>query len=143
MSSINRVFLIGNLGRDPEVRYSPKGTAVCNFTLATNESWTAKATGEKHERTEWHRIVCWGKDGEHCGEYLRKGSKVHIEGRIQSREYDDRDGKKRTTTEIVAERVTFLDSRAARGRDDREAEEGTEQDEARRDKEMRDEDLPF
>lgn len=111
MAGINKVILIGNLGRDPEVRYTPDGTAVANFTIATSEAWKDKDTGEKRERTEWHRIVAWRRLGEICGEYLSKGSKVYIEGKLQTREWQDKDGAKRYTTEIVATEVQFLDSR--------------------------------
>lgn len=107
MASINKVFLIGNLGKDPEVRYTPSGQAVANFSLATTDVWNDKS-GERQERTEWHRIVVWGKQAEHCGEYLRKGRSVHIEGKLQTREWDDKSGQKRYTTEIVANAVTFL-----------------------------------
>jgi single-strand DNA-binding protein len=105
--SLNSVNLIGHLGKDPEVRYTGGGQAVANFSLATSDTWKDK-NGEKQERTEWHRIVVWGKQAEHCGEYLRKGRLVHIEGRLQTREWDDKDGQKRHTTEIIANRVTFL-----------------------------------
>ena len=109
MASINKAILIGNLGSDPEVRYTPSGSSVANFTLATNEQWTDK-NGEKQERTEWHRIVAWGRLGEICGEYLRKGSPIYIEGRIQTRSWEDRDGNKRYTTEIVAQSMQMLGS---------------------------------
>jgi single-strand DNA-binding protein len=104
---INKAILIGNLGRDPELRYTQNGQAVANFTLATNESWTDKS-GEKVERTEWHRIVAWGKVGELCAQYLSKGRTVYVEGRIQTREWEDKDGNKRSTTEINAQNVQFL-----------------------------------
>lgn len=107
MASVNKVILVGNLGRDPEVRYTPGGTPVANFTLATNERWTDPA-GEKKERTEWHRIVVWGKQAEIAGEYLRKGRQVYVEGSIQTREWTDRDGNKRTTMEIRAHRIQLL-----------------------------------
>jgi single-strand DNA-binding protein len=107
MASVNKVILVGNLGRDPELRYTPGGTPVANFTLATNERWT-DPTGEKKERTEWHRIVVWGKQAEIAGEYLRKGRQVYVEGSIQTREWTDRDGNKRTTTEIRAQRIQLL-----------------------------------
>lgn len=109
MSGVNVVFLIGNLGRDPEVRFVGE-QAVCNFTVATNEGWTDKA-GVKQERTEWHRIVVWGKAAENCGQYLAKGRQVHIQGRIQTREWTDKEGQKRYTTEVIANPiggVTFL-----------------------------------
>ena len=112
MASVNKAILVGNLGADPEIRYTPSGTAVANFNLATHEQWTNK-DGEKGERTEWHRIVAWGRLGEICGEYLKKGSPVYIEGRIQTRSWEDRDGNKRYTTEIVANTVQFLGGRIA------------------------------
>jgi single-strand DNA-binding protein len=102
--SVNKVLLIGNLGRDPEVRYTPSGQAVANFTVATNEAWTDKA-GQKQERTEWHRVVVWGKAAENCGEYLSKGRQVFIEGRLQTREWTNKEGAKQYTTEIVANPV--------------------------------------
>jgi single-strand DNA-binding protein len=104
---INKAILIGNLGRDPELRYTQNGQAVANFTLATNESWTDKS-GERVERTEWHRVVAWGKVGELCAQYLSKGRTVYVEGRIQTREWEDKDGNKRSTTEINAQNVQFL-----------------------------------
>jgi len=107
MASVNRVILIGNLGRDPEVRYTQGGTAVANFTLATNEVWTDKG-GERQERTEWHRIVVWGKQAEIVREHLSKGKQVYVEGSIQTRQWDDREGNKRQTTEIKAMRVVML-----------------------------------
>ena len=107
MASLNRVMLIGNLGRDPEVRYTQNGSAVANFTLATNEVWTDKG-GERQERTEWHRIVVWGKQAEIVREHLTKGKQVYVEGSIQTRQWDDREGNKRTTTEIKAMRVVML-----------------------------------
>lgn len=107
MAGVNKVILIGNLGRDPELRYTQSGQAVGNFTLATTENWTDKS-GEKAERTEWHRIVTWGKLAEMCAQYLTKGRTVYIEGRLQTREWEDRDGHKRQTTEINAATVQFL-----------------------------------
>jgi len=106
-SGLNKVMLIGNLGKDPEVRYTPGGQAVANFTIATNESWTDKA-GAKQERTEWHRIVVWGKVAELCGEYLTKGRQVYVDGRLQTREWNNKEGVKQYTTEIVANQVLFL-----------------------------------
>lgn len=104
---INKVILIGNLGVDPEVRFTPSGQAVANFRIATNESWVDK-NQQKQERTEWHRIVVWGKLAELCGEYLKKGRQAYIEGRLQTREWTDKEGKKNYTTEIVAQTVQFL-----------------------------------
>jgi single-strand DNA-binding protein len=103
-SGVNKVILVGNLGKDPEVRYTPGGAAVANFTIATNENWTDKQ-GQKQERTEWHRIVVWGKTAELCGEYLSKGRQVYIEGRLQTREWNNKEGVKQYTTEVVANPV--------------------------------------
>jgi len=111
MAGINKVILIGRLGSDPEVRYTPSGVAVANFNIATSEEWKDKDSGEKKERTEWHRIVAWRRLGEICGEYLSKGKQVYIEGRLQTRDWEDRDGNKRYTTEIVATDVQFLGTR--------------------------------
>jgi single-strand DNA-binding protein len=107
MASVNKVILVGHLGADPEVRYTPSGRAVANFSLATTERFTNKE-GEKEERTEWHKIVAWARLGEICGEYLTKGSQVYIEGRLQTRNWEDRDGNKRYTTEIVAQAMQML-----------------------------------
>ncbi len=111
---INKAILIGNLGADPEVRYTQNGAAVANFRLATTEVWK-KQDGTKEDLTEWHRIVAFGRLGEICGEYLSKGSKVYIEGRIQTRDWEDRDGNKRYTTEIVAREMKMLSPRGAGG----------------------------
>ncbi len=107
---INKVILIGNVGADPELRYTPSGAGVTNFNIATNESWTDKS-GQRQENTEWHRIVVWGRLAEICNQYLRKGSKVYIEGRLQTRNWEGQDGQKRYTTEIVARDMQMLDSR--------------------------------
>ncbi len=109
MASVNKVILVGNVGRDPELRYTPGGTPVATFTLATNEAWTSK-TGEKQERTEWHRIVVWGKQAEIANEYVKKGRQLYVEGALQTRQWDDRNGQKRTTTEIKALRFQMLGS---------------------------------
>lgn len=111
MAGINKAILIGRLGSDPEVRYTPSGVAVANFSIATSEEWKDKDTGEKQERTEWHRIVAWRRLGEICGEYLSKGRQVYVEGRIQTRSWEDREGNKRYTTEIVATDIQFLGGR--------------------------------
>ncbi len=111
---VNKVILIGNLGADPEVRFTPGGQAVANFRVATNESWTDK-NQQKQERTEWHRIVVWGKLAELCGEYLKKGRQAYVEGRLQTREWTDKEGKKNYTTEVVANTVQFLGGGAGRG----------------------------
>ena len=108
MSGINKVILVGNLGGDPEVRFTKSGQAVASFSLATSEKWTDKETNEKHEETTWHRVVAWGKLGEICGEYLSKGKQVYIEGKIKHGEYEDNDGVTRQTTDIVANNMTML-----------------------------------
>jgi len=105
--SLNKVLLLGNLGRDPEVRYTASGRAVATFTIATSQRWKDQ-DGNDQERTEWHRVVAWGRLGEICGEYLSKGKQVFIEGRIQSRDWEDQDGVKRTTVEIVASDMIML-----------------------------------
>lgn len=112
---INKVILIGNLGKDPEVRFTPGGQAVANFNIATSESWNDKTTGQKVEKTEWHRIVVWGKLGELCGEYLKKGRQCYVEGRLQTREWTDKEGHKKYTTEVVANNVQFLGGAPGRG----------------------------
>ncbi|MGB9441543.1 MAG: single-stranded DNA-binding protein [Desulfobacterales bacterium] len=111
MAGINKVILIGNLGGDPEVRYTPSGVAVAQFNIATSEEWKDKDSGEKRERTEWHRIVAWRRLGEICGEYLSKGQQVYVEGRIQTNTWEDKEGNKRYTTEIIANTVQFLGKR--------------------------------
>ena len=112
---VNKVILVGNLGRDPEVRYSPNGQAVANVTLATSESWKDKTSGEKQERTEWHRVVFFGRLAEIAGEYLKKGAQIYIEGRLQTRKWQDKDGHDRYTTEIVANDMQMLGSRGGAG----------------------------
>ncbi|MEX0801873.1 MAG: single-stranded DNA-binding protein [Candidatus Binatia bacterium] len=105
--SVNKVILIGNLGKDPELRFTSTGSAVANFSIATSEQWNDR-DGNKQERTEWHNIVVWGKQGELCGQYLAKGRQIYVEGSIRTRSYDDKSGNKRYVTEIVAQRVRFL-----------------------------------
>ncbi|OOZ42425.1 single-stranded DNA-binding protein [Solemya elarraichensis gill symbiont] len=108
---VNKVILIGNLGKDPEVRYMPNGNAVANITVATSETWKDKNTGEQQEKTEWHRVVMFHRLGEIAGEYLKKGSKVYLEGKLQTRKWQDNNGQDRYTTEIVADQMQMLDSR--------------------------------
>ena len=108
---VNKVILIGNLGKDPEIRYTQSGTAVANFTIATTESWGGKDGQEKQEKTEWHNIVAWARLAEICNQYLSKGRQVYIEGRIQTRKWEDRDGNTRYTTEIVAQNMQMLGGR--------------------------------
>ena len=111
MSSLNKVLLIGRLGKDPEIRYTPDGAPVANFSLATGEFWTDK-NGTRQERTEWHNIVAWNKLADLSKRYLAKGRQVYVEGRIRTREWDDKDGNKRRTTEIIASQMVLLGSRA-------------------------------
>ena len=111
MAGVNKVFLIGRLGQDPEVKFTQSGTAVVNFSLATSETWKDKDSGEKNEKTEWHKVVAWRRLAEICGEYLHKGSQVYIEGKLQTRSWEDQDGNKRWTTEVVANQMTMLGSK--------------------------------
>lgn len=115
---VNKVILIGHLGRDPEVRYSASGQAIANITLATSESWKDKNTGEKQERTEWHRIVFFGRLAEIAGEYLKKGMQIYVGGRLQTRKWQDKEGNDRYTTEIVAGDMQMLGSRSGAGAPD-------------------------
>ncbi|MEM9255621.1 MAG: single-stranded DNA-binding protein [Pseudomonadota bacterium] len=112
---INKVILIGNLGNDPEVRYSQAGAAITNISVATSESWKDKQTGQPQERTEWHRVVFFNRLAEIAGEYLRKGSKVYLEGSLRTRKWQDKDGQDRYTTEVVASEMQMLDSRGQGG----------------------------
>ena len=115
MGSVNKVILVGNLGRDAEVRYTPGGAAVARFSIATTEVWNDKS-GQKQEKTEWHRVVLWGKSAESLAEYLTKGKQIYIEGRLQTRQWDDKDGNKRYTTEIRGDRVVLLGGGGGGGR---------------------------
>jgi len=108
---VNKVIIVGNLGNDPEVRYTQAGAAIANISVATSETWKDKQTGEQQERTEWHRIVGFNRLGEIMGEYLRKGSKVYVEGSLRTRKWQDKDGQDRYTTEIVASEMQMLDSK--------------------------------
>ena len=112
---INKVILIGNVGVDPEIRYLPNGNAVATISVATSESWKDKNTGEKQDRTEWHRVVCFNRLGEIAGEYVRKGSRVYIEGSLRTRKWQDQQGQDRYTTEIIASDMQMLDSRSGSG----------------------------
>ena len=108
MGSVNRVILVGNLGRDAELRYTPGGAPVATLNLATTEVWNDKASGQKQEKTEWHRIVLWGKSAESLSEYLTKGKQIYIEGRLETRQWNDKDGNKRYTTEIKGDKIVLL-----------------------------------
>jgi single-strand DNA-binding protein len=115
MASVNKVILVGNLGRDPEVRYSPDGGAIANFSVATTDTWKDKATGEKKENTEWHRIVFFGKTAEIVAQYLKKGSAVYVEGALRTRKWTDKEGQERYTTEVVGDRMQMLGGRSGMG----------------------------
>ena len=112
---INKVILVGHLGRDPEIRYASSGSAIANISLATSESWKDRNTGEKQERTEWHRVVFFGRLAEIAGEYLKKGAQVYIEGRLQTRKWQDKEGQDRYTTEVVANEMQMLGAKAGGG----------------------------
>ena len=117
MASVNKVIVVGNLGRDPETRYMPDGAAITNVSVATSFQWTDKASGEKKEETEWHRVVFRGKLAEVAGEYLKKGSQVYVEGRLRTRKWQDKDGQDRYSTEIMATEMKMLGSRAGEPRE--------------------------
>jgi len=136
MAGVNKAILLGRLGADPEIRYTSNGTAVANFRIATSERWN-NPNGEKEERTEWHRIVAFGKLGEICGEYLAKGKQVYIEGRIQTRTWEDRDKNQRTTTEIVATNMQMLGSAGGGKAPDKEEPSSYAEEPAK------DDDIPF
>ena len=115
MASVNKVIIVGNLGKDPETRFMPDGKAVCNFSVATTDKWTDKATNEKKEATEWHRVSSFGRLAEICGEYLKKGSQVYVEGKLRTRKWQDKEGQDRYTTEIIADAMQMLGSRSGMG----------------------------
>jgi single-strand DNA-binding protein len=111
MASVNKVILVGNLGRDPETRYSPNGGAICNVSIATTRQWKDKSSGERREETDWHRIVFFNRLAEIAGEYLKKGRSIYVEGRLQTRKWQDKDGKDQWTTEVVADQMQMLGGR--------------------------------
>ena len=115
MASVNKVIIIGNLGKDPEVRYAPSGSAICNVTIATSRQWKDKTSGEKQEETEWHRVVFYDRLAEIAGEYLKKGRPVYVEGRLKTRKWQDKDGVEKYTTEIIAEQMQLLGGREGMG----------------------------
>lgn len=118
MASVNKVIIVGNLGRDPEVRYTPSGSAVCNVSVASTRNWKNKDTGERQEETEWHRVVFYDRLAEIAGEYLKKGRSVYVEGRLKTRKWQDKDGKDQYTTEIIAQEMQMLGSREGGGMSD-------------------------
>jgi single-strand DNA-binding protein len=120
MASINKVILIGNLGRDPEVRYAPSGSAICNVSIATTRNWKNRDSGERQEETEWHRVVFYDKLAEIAGEYLKKGRSVYVEGRLKTRKWQDKEGKDNYTTEIIADQMQMLGGREGYGGGDSE-----------------------
>jgi len=122
MASVNKAIILGNLGRDPELRHTPAGKAVATLRIATNEVWTDQS-GERQERTEWHTVVVWGRQAENCNQYLKKGRSVYIEGRLSTRKWQDKDGKDRYSTEIVADRVQFIGGGTGGGGGGREFED--------------------
>ncbi len=115
MASVNKVILIGNLGRDPEVRYAPSGSAICNVTIATSRQWKDKTSGERQEETEWHRVVFYDRLAEIAGEYLKKGRPVYVEGRLKTRKWTDKDGVEKYTTEVIADQMQLLGGREGGG----------------------------
>ena len=122
MASVNKAIIVGNLGKDPEVRYTASGEAMCNITVATSENWKDKATGEKKELTEWHRISFFGKLAAICGQYLKKGSQVYVEGSIRTRKWTDKDGQERYTTEIRGDEMKMLGSKSDGGQRNQDSE---------------------
>jgi len=150
MASVNKVIVVGNLGKDPETRFMPDGKAVCNFSVATTDTWKDKATGEKKEATEWHRISSFGRLAEICGEYLKKGSQVYVEGKLRTRKWQDKEGQDRYTTEIIADAMQMLGSRSGMGggdaREMREPSAGAESKPAKKPASQlqdMDDDIPF
>ena len=144
MGSVNKVFLVGNLGRDAEQRHTAAGRAVSNFTLATTDTWTDKTSGQRQERTEWHRVVVWGRQAESLQPYLTRGKQICVEGRLQTREWNDRDGNKRYTTEVQADRITLLGSRGGGGeRQDMAADREQDAPAGGGPAELTDDDIPF
>jgi single-strand DNA-binding protein len=141
-NSVNKVILVGRLGKDPEVKYTQGGTPVAKFTLATNEVWKDQ-NGEKQERTEWHNIVAWTKLAEICGQYLNKGSRVYIEGRIQTRSWEDKEGNKRYITEIRADNMVMLSGKPDEARPEKSAAAAASSDGGSVEPEITDDDIPF
>tara|TARA_B100001996_G_scaffold67864_1_gene49473 strand:- start:1175 stop:1600 length:426 start_codon:yes stop_codon:yes gene_type:complete len=141
MSSVNKALIIGNLGQDPDIKYTQSGSPVANLSVATSERWKDKNTGEQKEQTEWHRVVVFGRLAEIAEQYLKKGSKIFIEGKIQTRDWEDAEGNKRYTTEVVAREMTMLDSRSSMGSDTPSSSDSSVKDVAKDDN--TEEDIPF
>lgn len=141
-NSVNKAILVGRLGKDPEVKYTQGGTPVAKFTLATSEVWKDQ-NGEKQERTEWHNIVAWTRLAEICGQYLTKGSRVYIEGRIQTRSWEDKEGKKHYITEIRADNLVMLSGKSEEARSEKSAAAAASSDGGSTDPEITDDDIPF
>ena len=143
MSSVNKALIIGNLGQDPEIKYTQSGSPVANLSVATSERWKDKSTGDQKEKTEWHRVVVFGRLAEIAEQYLKKGSKVFIEGKIQTRDWEDSEGRKRYTTEVVAREMTMLDSKfSADSNSDSDSSDTTPKETASKDSDF-EEDIPF
>lgn len=143
MSSVNKATILGRLGADPELKYTPTGQPVCELRVATSESYADKA-GAKQERTEWHRVVAWGKTAENCAKFLQKGRQAYIEGKLQTRQWDDKDGKKHYTTEIVAQNVVFVgDAREQQPQHQRKRQERAEAPPTATAQDMSEDDIPF
>ena len=138
---VNKIFIVGRLARDPEIRYTQNGSAIANMTVATDESFTG-SDGNKVERTEWHRVTVFGKMAENCGNYLGKGSLVHVEGSLQTRKWQDQNGQDRYTTEIKAQRVQFLDRREG-GKDGGQQRQGRQQQTRGSEQDYQDQNVPF
>ena len=143
MANLNKVMIIGNLGADPEIRYTQQNNAVTTMRVATSEVWTDKQSGDRKESTEWHRIVVWGRQAENCEKYLKKGSLVYVEGNLRTREWQDKEGQRRWTTEIKAQRVQFLDKFGAGGGESRPSPPPPGDAEAGFDQGFSDDEIPF
>ncbi|MDG2061220.1 MAG: single-stranded DNA-binding protein [SAR86 cluster bacterium] len=141
-SGINKVILVGNLGQDPEVKFTAGGAAVTTLSIATSESWKDKETGNDQEKTEWHRVVLWRRLAEIAGEYLKKGSKIYIEGQLQTRSWEQ-EGQKRYTTEVVARDMQFLDSKGSVNQEDNVSDINPKSEESNMPGEINDDDIPF
>ncbi len=141
-SSVNKVILVGRLGKDPELKYTQSGTPVAKFSIATDETWKDQS-GERQQRTEWHNVVAWRKLAEICGQYLNKGKLVYVEGKLQTRSWEDKEGNKKYTTEIVADNMVMLSGKNEEGRSERSAAAGAGTGNANIEPQITDDDIPF